>query len=369
MNHKRTLKKLTALTMSLLMMVSLSSAIGMRGFAQENNSETKYDDKFFEELKMATVEEELESAGITVKKGANFEDVMSVLESEPTQSLQSSKIIDEVERLYNAEYLYFTLDGDQYSSEHGYMGKAEILEDVMAQENIDFVEENIITPMASTPGSVFGGDTGAFKREQLKFEGFDGIISNVTIPKATITHGSGEQAWVYYGFDPKSGTGIEGGFAFQTGNPRWLPYIRSSASSPAFTYGSTSYANTGTTVVNNFKFYIKNISGGVKATLIHGATNVVAVTETPFSNAALSTMSVKRVTSIAKTGFNGSNIYGKSEGQSWASVAVSKYNSDTYPSWSSFGTYSETIGGKIHGTVNCTDSYIHQSGNYVSIYK
>ena len=45
--------------MSLLMMVSLSSAIGMRGFAQENNSETKYDDKFFEELKMATVEEEL----------------------------------------------------------------------------------------------------------------------------------------------------------------------------------------------------------------------------------------------------------------------------------------------------------------------
>lgn len=314
MNHKRTLKKLTALTMSLLMMVSLSSAIGMRGFAQENNSETKYDDKFFEELKMATVEEELESAGITVKKGANFEDVM-------------------------------------------------------AQENIDFVEENIITPMASTPGSVFGGDTGAFKREQLKFEGFDGIISNVTIPKATITHGSGEQAWVYYGFDPKSGTEIEGGFAFQTGNPRWLPYIRSSASSPAFTYGSTSYANTGTTVVNNFKFYIKNISGSVKATLIHGATNVVAVTETPFSNAALSTMSVKRVTSIAKTGFNGSNIYGKSEGQSWASVAVSKYNSDTYPSWSSFGTYSETIGGKIHGTVNCTDSYIHQSGNYVSIYK
>ena len=127
MNHKRTLKKLTALTMSLLMMVSLSSAIGMRGFAQENNSETKYDDKFFEELKMATVEEELESAGITVKKGANFEDVMSVLESEATQSLQSSKIIDEVERLYNAEYLYFTLDGDQYSSEHGYMGKAEFL--------------------------------------------------------------------------------------------------------------------------------------------------------------------------------------------------------------------------------------------------
>ena len=87
---QKNIKKLTALTMSLLMMVSLSSAIGMRGFAQENNSETKYDDKFFEELKMATVEEELESAGITVKKGANFEDVMSVLESEATQSLQSS---------------------------------------------------------------------------------------------------------------------------------------------------------------------------------------------------------------------------------------------------------------------------------------
>ena len=121
--------------------------------------------------------------------------------------------------------------------------------------------------------------------------------------------------------------------------------------------------------MNNFKFYVKVISGSVKATLIDGATNVVAITDTPFTTNDLSNMSVKRVTSIAKNGFDGNNIYGKSEGQRWANARVSKTDSDMYPSWSSYPLYSHTVDGIIYGTVDCTDSYVHTSGSYVSIYK
>ena len=62
-------------------------------------------------------------------------------------------------------------------------------------------------------------------------------------------------------------------------------------------------------------------------------------------------------------------IYGKYEGQRWANARVSKTDSDMYPSWSSYPLYSHTVDGIIYGTVDCTDSYVHTSGSYVSIYK
>lgn len=78
------------------MMVNLSSAIGMKGFAQENNSETKYDDKFFEELKITAVEEELLGAGISIDKNLEFEEILETLQSTSRKSALSLTLMKNI---------------------------------------------------------------------------------------------------------------------------------------------------------------------------------------------------------------------------------------------------------------------------------
>lgn len=136
-------------------------------------------------------------------------------------------------------------------------------------------------------------------------------------------------------------------------------------------YADSAYAANSGDTINNFKFYVQLASGQTYYTayLVEvGTTNtVVRYASTPWKS--ISDLSVKRVTSIGQTEFDGSNITTKSYNQKWDSVQVSKYNSGgVYSSWSNYSEYSEWKNNMWYGTIDCTSSYVHRSNGYVSIY-
>ena len=92
--------------------------------------DNKIDDNFFEALKLETIETELKSNGIDIDRKYNFEELKAFMQNTSIVSDEKRKnIAEEIEKLYNAEYIYITLDGEQYSSLNGYQGKAEIIDE------------------------------------------------------------------------------------------------------------------------------------------------------------------------------------------------------------------------------------------------
>ncbi|MDO4793277.1 MAG: hypothetical protein Q3993_03780 [Filifactor alocis] len=380
------LKKVAFFVLSIFLITGMSTyAIGINE-ERVGISEEVYDESFFEELRMTVVREELAMQGIQPERNLSFDEVLTSLQSSSVQVPQKTQLMKEIQSLHDAEYIHMTLNGDIYSSKEGYIGKAEetpISYDEpseMELEELRVKSSQEIQPMAASPSQVYGGTTGAFKREQLKFEGFDGIIADIKLPKVSNIPlkpdgTSYEQAWVYYGFDSEHWKkGVEGGFAFQTGSNHWKGYIKFKSGDDGFEYENSKgkffiIPNNGTTV-KNYKFYLKNVNGKVKAFLvIAGGSPVVASTATPFVPQDLEKMSVKRVTSIAKDNFNGSNIQTRSRNQKFINTMVSKHDSWKYASWPDSDTYSEVFQGKIRGTVICTDNYIHVKNHETSIYK
>ncbi|SDS42590.1 hypothetical protein SAMN05444162_1451 [Paenibacillaceae bacterium GAS479] len=300
--------------------------------------------------------------GASYNKSFTLNNIKKDLVAKSTTDESKEELVERIEYLENADYVYLSETGEVYSSKRGYLGKAE--------KQATLTENNAISSLAPmsqadpTPSEIHGGSTGAFERKQLNFSGFDGITGNVTLLSIS-NLGANEQPWVYYGFDSNTQGGIEGGYAYQTGTKKWLPFIRNAN---GFVYADPTYAKLDGNVVNNFKFYVRLQTDQTYYTayLIDGGATV-RFASTPFTN--ISSLSVKRATSIAKEGFNGSNISGKSMNQKWDSIQVSKSNSDYYFNWSDYSEYSSWTNNKWYGTIDCIASYIYRSGGFTSIYK
>ena len=303
-------------------------------------------------------------------------DMFSLAESLVVDSIDNvderGVLLEKIGSLENILVTYIDFEsGKVYNSERGYVGGVEYLDLVPYVSDINTAEDTFksdIEPMSQanpTPSEILGGTTGAFERRQLGYGGFDKITSNVTLPTImSIT--AGEQSWVYYGFDPSSGNGIEGGFAHQTGRDNWAPFVRYNG---GYAYASSRYDSGNT--VGDVNFVIKKANSSdtyYKAYLLCGTTELVVGT-TDFTSTDVNTMSVKRMTTIAKEGFNGSNIETESYDQKYANVNVRRYYENTYKAWDSYSEYSAWKNGKWYGTVDCTDDYVHRDGDYVSIYQ
>lgn len=339
----------------------------------------KIDDAFFEELKLGAIEEEIRLSGIDLEKQSTFTDILSELKHSDTSV--SKVLIESIQQLHEYEYIHMTKDGEIYSSEEGYLGMADEMENDYEEAIIsdDDIEYDKIIPTALNPSEISGGSTGAFSRKQLVFRGYDGIISDVTLPK--ISHfidkenklkgaAENEQPWVYYGFDSMYGHGVEGGFSYQTGKQLWKPYIRAKVGDQDFEYEPNMYFYNDGDTLHDVKFYLKNVNEKVYSYFFVGSTPVVLTTETPFKTTELSKMSVKRCTSIASNfTFDGENILTISEDQKWGNVRVSTYNNDYYNSWPFKKENAWKLGTKVYGTVNCTISYVRSSEEYTSIFK
>lgn len=338
----------------------------------------KIDDAFFEELKLGAIEEEIRLAGINLEKQSTFTDIL--FELEHTDTPVSKELLESIQQLHDYEYIHMTKDGEIYSSKEGYLGMADEMENNTEETIItdEEMEDTEIIPTASNPSKISGGTTGAFSRRQLGFNGYDGIISNVTLPE--ISHygidmvledgaAKNEQPWVYYGFDSKYGGSVEGGFSYQTGKRIWKPYIRSIRVKNQFQYEPNMYFYNDGDILHDVKFYLKSVNQKVYSYFFVGSTPVVLTTETPFKKTDLPKMSVKHCTGIASNfPFDGRNILTVSKNQEWGNVEVSTYNNDYYNSWSRNKETTWYRGNKVYGTVDCTDIYVSRSGDYTSIF-
>ncbi|MFF2177702.1 hypothetical protein ACFVT8_14700 [Lysinibacillus sp. NPDC058147] len=351
------MKKYLLFTFTFLLLLTISEN------AQAADKEKNLPQEFFDEHIKIVIMEELKDQGINYDPSFEIDKIETLLLKESKTNSKKESALNTIRKFKEFDYVYLSEDGKVYSSKRGYLGEAEKTE---IDANNTPNSNNISTLSMSNPtvSEIHGGSSGAFERKQLNFSGFDGIISNLTLPNITDVT-SGEQPWVYYGFDSSQG-GIEGGYSYQTGTKRWLPYIRNKES--GLLYADAAYVKYDGNTINNFKFYIKKQTGATYFTayLVDGA-NTVKFASTPFTNA--STVSVKRNTTIAKDNFNGSNIYTRSLNQKWDNVQVSKYDSDYYYPWSNYPEYSEWKNGQWYGTIDCLNTYIKRSSGYTSIYK
>lgn len=237
---------------------------------------------------------------------------------------------------------------------------------------IDLNQQNL------QPGEIHGGTGGAFAREQLSFTGFDGIEADVTLPQISNLV-TGEQPWVYFGFDdPNYSQSVELGMSYQTGSYKWLPYIClgkvENETNKIYRY------QTDAIYYDEDKIHLKayvtqerrlNINNDVvifepEITLNIDDTVILSASKT-FSD--YTNLSVKRVTAIAKDGFNGSNITGKSLNIKWENTYVSKYNDEGFEPFNNYPLYDDWSGTKWYGTTNCTSNYIHRNQGKISIDK
>lgn len=225
-----------------------------------------------------------------------------------------------------------------------------------------------------TPFNINGGSTGIFSRKQLKFEGFDGVQAEVTLPMVTIAE-KGDCPYVYFGFDWKNDVGnVEGGFQFieDPNHPnynKWTVYIRQGDD---WLWGNNIALEQGS--AHHIKFYSEEVSKKQVDLVIEldGKEIIRKVsTITDFSNA-----SVKVVTSMAMSkAFDGTNCFSRSDNSKIDNLEVSEVNSDLYLNFKNYELYSEwrpTIGvsGTWFGTVDCIASYLHiGTDGSISIYK
>ena len=406
-------RKLFKITVALAVIMSLVSG----GALALDTTSTAIDNDIFEKIRFDMIEDELQSYGIlekehtidqiivknemtraTLKPEQKLDFVENIVIASDSLNMQEkNQLMDKIEDLSKAKVVYIDTDTRKvYDSENGFVGytlsakEQNFIQDDGYVVNLDELnEEGVpkdrfqVVPMSqSNPTSkeCFGGSTGAFERRQLGYGGFDKITSNFTLPTITIPSDpngtkkiGSEQSWVYYGFDSASGKAVEGGFAHQTGSSKWLPFIRVGSQ---FYYGSTAKYDGNT--INDFNMVLKKASTSdtyYTAYLYIGSTQTLTAFKTNFTSSDINTMSVKRMTTIAKDGFDSTSttpakaIYTQSKNQKFDSVNVRRYYSTSYSPWSSYSEYKKWENNMWYGTVDCTSSYVKRSGSYVSIYK
>ncbi|WPP39506.1 hypothetical protein SK066_12790 [Paenibacillus hunanensis] len=281
--------------------------------------------------------------------------------SEPVSNAAADET--SADQLQQADYTYMTVTGEVYSSKRGYLGAAKRDNDNAPDNTTSVTQFDPNNPIPVE--QVNGGNTGAFERRQLGFEGFDSITSDITLPTVSGL-GQGEQPWVYYGFDAESGKAIEAGYSYQTGTHRWLPYIRSNG----FYYGDSSVQKYDTNQVKNVKFYLaKTVSSDTYYNAYFVVDNTqVLIAPTKWTDSDSNSTSVKRVTSIAKKAFTGYDIVGSTMNQRYENVQVSRfYEEQGYP-WSQYKEYTENRNGRWYGTIDNMPSYVHRDWLSTSIY-
>ncbi|MEC0181136.1 hypothetical protein P4H61_06445 [Paenibacillus peoriae] len=357
------------LGMGLATILMCSTLSGSLAYAESKSS--TYDASFFENLKQRAIVHELQEHKIAVNPKASIAELLNTVDSTSLKSgNNNSDLKQNLEKLNKSEYIYLTLDGEVYSSEKGYVGMADKVEpkeesvmDATYTETSSLSESNnkhdvsISSKRNPTPWEVSGGTTGTFSRVQLNYDGFDGVNASALLPRAEGIR-TGEQPWMYYGFDAKNGRGIEGGFSFQTGQQRWQGYIKNEK----YKYSIDTWVNG--EGYNSVKFYIDNSTYNAYLLAYY---NQIVVMQTSFDFSDLSNMSVKRVTAIAKKNFDGSNIYGSAINGEFSEVVVSKFNSDYYYPWDSYRDYSFWDGSQWFGTIDWPTDYITHFGPSVWI--
>ena len=399
------MKRRSLLAMILSLVMCLGIAMPAWAAESENLTEntendfadldSKYDTEFFNRLRLDVIEEELQDHSIIARNVNLIEMIPATLSGQTEISgddmfcyaedivLDSSidakekkNLLEKINNIKTIPVTYVDFEnGRVYDSEKGYIGEVQDISTVPFVMDNDITEiygEDGIAPMSKdnpTVSEIFGGNTGAFERRQLGYGGFDKIIADVTLPTiSNIT--DGEQAWVYYGFEAPNVTGIEGGFAYQKGNeenePRWLPFIKSG---DAYTYAEKFPFYSGDTIKDVSFFLKKSSTADANYTAYLYGPDYLHSANTGFNNANINGVSVKRMTSIGKTSFYGSNISTKSLNQKYANVFVKRYYENNSKAWSSYSEYSNWKNNQWYGTIDCTNSYIHRSGSYVSIYK
>ncbi|MGV6935027.1 hypothetical protein ACWA2B_05815 [Paenibacillus sp. CMM36] len=362
-------RKKKFLGMGLATILMCSSLSGSLAYAESKSS--TYDASFFENLKQRAIVHELQEHKIAVNPKASIAELLNTADSTSLKSKNNSDLQHNLEKLNKSEYIYLTLDGEVYSSEKGYVGMADKVESkedsvtdatYMKTNSLSEPSNNHDVSISSknnpTPSQVSGGTTGTFSRVQLDYDGFDGVNANVITPRAKYL-GANEQPWMYYGFDAKNGRGIEGGFSYQTGREVWQGYIRNTN---GFKYSLETWKNHD--INDSVKFYIDNST--YDAYLLAKYRDIV-VMQTSFDSSDLSSMSVKRVTAIAKKNFDGSNIYGSSINGEFSDLVVSKFNSDYYYPWDDYRDYSYWDGSQWFGTIDWPADYITHYGPSVWI--
>ncbi|MET3846533.1 hypothetical protein [Paenibacillus sp. OAE614] len=382
-------KKFLCLMMSLTFVLSaqVTSAFADDGTADksstENSASVTYnsndapDAAFFDKHKAAVLREELAESGVQVSDSLSLDQtIQAALQKKP----RSSAALEDVQNIQDLEMIYLRDDGKVFSSEKGYIGQAE-LESQSSELNSS--PQGTVSPLSQTnptPDDIHGGTSGAFERRQLNFSGFDGIISNFTIPTLS-SLGDGENPYMYYGFDSDSvNVASEAGYMWQKGDgvstfPRWKPYIRVAVNgSSSWKYGTESYVKHDGDVVNNVKSYLKKASSTDSTYTLYFIVGATQVLLADSKLTSLSGVAVKRVTSIAvDVGKfkNGNEIVGKSMNARFDNLQVSLSNSDYYYPWSNYTEYKywNTTNGKWYGTIDCTSSYIHRSNGAISIYR
>ncbi|ATW26189.1 hypothetical protein [Candidatus Formimonas warabiya] len=338
-------------------------------FAKESESELNAQ---FEQLKIDNILFELEENGIDLENEyTSLDELLIDVDKLFNESKINLKIKKNIDKLTKADYVIESNDGEIYSSKHGRCGKVEKIE-----ENLEKVNEQLplksldqIVPMSKenpTASEVHGGTGGAFSREQLEFIGFYKIKADITLPTVTINKNPetgiyDEQAWVYFGFDDENfANGIEAGFAYQTGTHRWLPYIR---------YGETLFK------YDDTPYYDGDFIEMVRARVTDDSTNNVQLMidyETIISRTKqfnnYNTLSVKKVSSIAKDGFDGTNISGSSIDCIFDDCRAGTID-EPYEDFEDFTLYSYWSDKykKWYGTIDWPLSMIDRSGNAISI--
>ncbi|MDQ0048676.1 hypothetical protein J2T18_002976 [Paenibacillus polymyxa] len=356
-------RKKKFLGMGLATILMCSSLSGSLAYAESKSS--TYDASFFENLKQRAIVHELQEHKIAVNPKSSIAELLNTADSTSLKSKKNSDLQQNLEKLNESEYIYLTLDGEVYSSEKGYVGMADKVEPKddsvtgatytetnLPNESYNNHNKTINSKNNPTPSQVNGGTTGAFSRIQLNFDGFDGVNGRVQVP-FVYNLGAEEQPWMYFGFDSPRGKVIEGGFGYQTGRKVWQGYIRNSK----FAYSLGTWPSGQT--VRNVKFYIDK---NTYDSYLSMENSEVVVMQTPFNSSDLSSMSLKRVISIAKDNFNGNNIYGQSDG-AFMDLVVSKTNSDYYYPWENYSEYSLWDGAQWHGTIDWPTYYVQYFDN------
>jgi len=225
------------------------------------------------------------------------------------------------------------------------------------------------------PYTINGGTTGVFSRQQLPFEGFDGVQADVTLPVVSLGE-KGDCPYVYFGFDWKNDVGnVEGGFQFieDSNNPnynKWTVFMRQGND---WRWSNNIVLEQGST--HHMKFYSVLISEKQVDMVIELDGKEVIRKSSTVTN--FQSASVKAVTAIAMSKpFNGSNCISRSENSKITNLMVSTVaGGDQYADFAQFKLYKEwrsEIGanGMWFGTAECIPSYLHRaSDGSISIYK
>ncbi|HZK71511.1 MAG TPA: hypothetical protein VFD03_08360, partial [Clostridia bacterium] len=193
----------------------------------------------------------------------------------------------------------------------------------------------------ASPYTINGGTTGVFSRQQLPFEGFDGVQADVTLPVVNIGE-KGDCPYVYFGFDWKNDVGnVEGGFQFieDASNPnynKWTVFMRQGND---WKWRDNIVLEQGST--HHMKFYSVLISEKQVDMVIELDGKEVIRKASTVTN--FQTASVKAVTAIAMSKpFNGSNCISRSENLKITNLMVSTVaGGSQYADFAQFTLYKE----------------------------